>query len=233
MKTRYNEKYFLERDVLIPHLADTIRRVCQKYNLKKVIDIGCGSGQLVKYLNNHRIKTFGCDNSTIAVKTAQKINKKNTIIKAQATRLPFKQKTFDLVTCISVIEHLTETDGEKLIQEAKRILTDKGYLFVVTPNFATPIRLIQGNKWFAYSDKTHLFYYSPDSITQLLKKYGFTKIKFSFFLAYQPSLEWEFPGFLGKLPGFVKKILVYLVFTSPLLMLRNSFWVLAQNEKKS
>lgn len=226
----YTKNYFYERDLLIPHLAQTIKKLMVKNQLQKVLDVGCGTGRLVKFLNSKGFVAFGCDNCPNAVRVAQKLNNKLTIKLASATKLPFKKNSFDLVTAISVIEHLTHNEGKKFLEEAKRVLKPKGYIFLVTPNFATPLRIIQGSKWFGYSDPTHLTFYTPASLKKILFRFGFKNAQTQFQIDWRKSLNWEFPSIAAKLPKFLKKILVFLVFTSPFSIIRNSFWTLAQKD---
>lgn len=87
----YNYKYFEERDVLDWHLAETIRMLVEKNEFKLILDVGCGTGKLVKYLLDNNFDAWGCDNSKEALKFARKLHKKR-IIKASATNLPFKKQ---------------------------------------------------------------------------------------------------------------------------------------------
>lgn len=230
MKTLYNKKYFEQRDFLSPHLADLIKNLIKNYHLEKALDVGCSTGRLVHFLNQTNLVAYGCDISDEAIRVARKINKAKSIIKASATDLPFKNKTFDLVTALSVIEHLTPYQAQKFLSEASRVLKPGGVIFLVSPNFSTPIRLIQGKKWFGYTDPTHINFYTPTQLSVLVKKYGFNNIRFQFKLNYHQSFDWEFPSLFSKLPKTIKKILIYLLFSSPLHIIRNSFWIAAQKD---
>lgn len=224
----YDKDYFQKRDLLIPHLAEAIKDMMLKNHLQKVLDVGCGTGLLVKFMNTHRFRAIGCDASPEAVKEAKKTSGSRNIILSQASDLPFQSSSFDLVTSISLVEHLTQKEAIKFIKEAKRILKKNGFIFLVTPNFATPLRILSGGKWFAYQDPTHVNFFTPRSLSNLLVENGFKKPQTIFSIKYQKSLEWEFPGILGKLPKSVKKILVYLLFTTSFAVIRNSFWISAQ-----
>src|SRR3989304_4817174 len=105
----YTKNYFCGHDVLIPHLAQGIIKLMPKNKLKKVLDVGCGTGRLVKHLNKQSLRSspaergaglkqsfraIGCDNSPNAVRIAQKLNNKLTIKLASATKLPFKKNSF-------------------------------------------------------------------------------------------------------------------------------------------
>lgn len=228
MNKYYSQHYFKERDFLIPHLAEAIRHFMREHKLTTALDVGCGTGRLVEFLNNKRFQALGCDNAKDAVREAKKISGKTKIFHCSATKLPFKQASFDLVVAISVVEHLTYKQSESFIREAKRILKPGGYIFLVTPNLLTPIRSLQGKDWFGYSDPTHINFYTPNSLAKELKEFGFKNSKFIFKFKYVKSVLWEFPHIYAKLPKFVKYILIYLLFSTPLYIIRNSFWITAQ-----
>lgn len=218
MSNKYNEQYFSKRDYLDLNIANTIAILMRDKGLKKVLDVGCGIGKLVQFLNNEGFHAYGCDSAYIAIETAKKINKKNTIIRATATKLPFKKNSFDLISAVSIIEHLTKKKVDVFINEAKRILKPHGFIFIVTPNFASPWRFIQGKKWFGYSDPTHITFFTPLSLSNLLKQYGFYNPKF-----------W----FKTSDPSYWKNFAYYLLFSTPFCFIRNSFWIAAQKNEKT
>lgn len=228
----YNKKYFQDRDLLDRHLAATIEMLAQEHGLKKILDVGCGAGKLVKYFNDNDFDAMGCDKFPEAIKIAKIVNNSSSIQQAPATNLPFKNHSFDLVTAISVIEHLTENGAKLFLAEAKRVLKPNGFLFMVTPNFAAPWRHIQGKRWFGYSDPTHTHFYTRKSLSGLLKSHEFNNIKFQFKTIYDPPYEWEPPGLLGKLPRPAKSLITFLLISTPVSAIRNSFWIVAQKSKK-
>lgn len=228
MNKKYSRTYFEERDTLIPHLAQTIAAYAKKNKLKTILDVGCGTGLLVNFLNTNRLQALGCDSSIEAIKASQKNDSQKNIILASATSLPFKANSFDLVTSISVIEHLTKNEALEFIKESKRVLNKNGFIFLVTPNFATPLRILFGKKWFAYQDPTHINFFTPKSLSNLLIKNGFKNPKTRFMIPYSSEIDSQFPMFAKKMPLIFKKILVYLLFNSPLYTIRDSFWISAQ-----
>lgn len=227
-RSLYTKEYFCQRDILSPHIGHSIKIFMDDNGLKKVLDVGCGTGRLVNFLNQAGFAAIGCDSQGIAVEAARKINGKKTIFKATATKLPFKSGSFDLITAISVIEHLTISQAHKFLKEAKRLLKPGGFIFMITPNYTTPIRIIQGERWFGYRDPTHITFFTPNSLAKLLKSEGFSNIKFNFKIKYDPSFDWEFPSFFAKFPKFLKYILIYLFFSPPFSFAKNSFWIAAR-----
>lgn len=224
----YTQSYFHQRDLLDLHLAKTIEFLLERNTSGRVVDMGCGTGKLVRYLADSGFNAYGCEPSLPALRMARAINKPHTIIHAKAERLPFRNNSCTMITGISVIEHLTPTQVSKFLKEAHRLLKKNGILFLVTPNYATIWRSIQGKNWFGYSDPTHINFFTPHSLGQLLQTYGFHSHRFQFRTQYNPPYNWELPGPLSRLPRGLKILLTYLLISTPLWRLRNSFWIAVQ-----
>lgn len=203
MKNNYfDEKYFKHRDYLDPKIASSVENLADRKNLKRILDVGCGTGKLVKYLNSKGFKAQGCDPYV-------KLAKGKIFVKARATKLPYKNGSLDLVTNISVIEHLKKSEATKFLSETTRVLKNGGYIFLVTPNYNSIWRRVQGKKWFGYSDPTHINFYTPNSLAKLLKKHGFKNINFQFRVRN-----------LG--------LINYLIVSTPFWRIRDSFYISAQ-----
>jgi SAM-dependent methyltransferase len=99
----------------------------------KFLDLGCGDGffmdQVIKIFKE--IKVFGVDNSADELKKAKG---KNLNVKRfnLEKRLPYNDGEFDIVYAGELIEHLFDPDF--FLKEANRILKEKGYLLLSTPN---------------------------------------------------------------------------------------------------
>lgn len=119
---------------------------------------------------------LGCDIADEAIKLSGQT-------KASACALPFKKNTFEAVTAVSLIEHLSPNEAEEFLSGAERVLKPKGYLFLVTPNLWSPARVLKRKKWFGYADPTHVQFYSPISLKRLVNRHNFyyDKLCFNFF----------------------------------------------------
>ncbi len=103
----------------------------------KVLDLGCGDGRLLKQLKKGAVGT-GVDLSPSAVKRcrAQKLNAR--VADFDGKRLPFKNKNFDYVVMLDVIEHLYFP--KETLTEARRVGKK---LIVAVPNFASASARLQ------------------------------------------------------------------------------------------
>jgi ubiquinone/menaquinone biosynthesis C-methylase UbiE len=119
------------------HLLLTYRehlRWIKKLNLKdgeRVLDIGCNIGQLLHLMSHQaKIKTVGIDISFEALQNA-KINAFNSfdfVLCSVQKGIPFEDNSFDVITCMDVIEHLE--NPEFVLSEMRRVLKPGGrFLF--------------------------------------------------------------------------------------------------------
>lgn len=97
----------------------------------RVLDIGCGTGMMLKYLSKYG-KTWGIDKDLKAIEYAQKKAPKAKIILGSLPEKLPKGK-FDLVTLLDVIEHV-DKDQEALWTIAN-ILKPQGVLVITVPAY--------------------------------------------------------------------------------------------------
>lgn len=102
----------------------------KRQNLK-ILDAGCGTGAAFPYLKKFG-QVIGVDISEDALKFARK---RGRVIKANITALPFKNNSFDLITCFDVLYHLWVEDYRQAIKEFHRVLKPNGVLFLREPAF--------------------------------------------------------------------------------------------------
>ena len=89
-----------------------------KKGKENVLELGCSSGFLTKYLG----KVTAIDTSEGMLETARKKNPLAKCIPADMFELPFKDGLFDKVVTMRVWNHLNEADLRKAIRESRRVL---------------------------------------------------------------------------------------------------------------
>jgi ubiquinone/menaquinone biosynthesis C-methylase UbiE len=100
-----------------------------------VLDIGCGSGDLLEALSLRIPASIyvGSDISAGRVRLAQtRLGQRAALVQIGSGTLPFATESFDLVFITEVIEHLKNPNH--LLNEAYRILAPQGRLILTTPN---------------------------------------------------------------------------------------------------
>jgi ubiquinone/menaquinone biosynthesis C-methylase UbiE/uncharacterized protein YbaR (Trm112 family) len=89
------------------------------------LDVGCGTGNLLKFGHRHFRSAVGTDVSVNMLKTAQ--DRGYEVLQADASCLPFRPEVFNVVSIFSVLHHLF--DYERFLAEAARVLRPQGYLY--------------------------------------------------------------------------------------------------------
>lgn len=97
----------------------------------KVLDVGCGTGQVVERLNNDGYKTWGVEVSEPNIKHAQARTERCQLY--DGTRLPFENNSFDIVGSFNVLEHVE--DPQLFIAELVRVTRPGGRIVISSPNF--------------------------------------------------------------------------------------------------
>jgi SAM-dependent methyltransferase len=99
---------------------------------KKLLDVSCGTGFLLKAASARGLETYGIDISAEAVKIAQKISPHSKISRGKGESLEFADSTFDYVTCMGSLEHFLDKD--KGLQEMRRVAKDDAGFCIGVPN---------------------------------------------------------------------------------------------------
>ncbi len=96
-----------------------------------ILDIGCGIGHSLDYLNQFSEKLIGVDTDLISLLYARTTTKANYAL-AKAEKLPFKNNTFDKIISFNVLEHIK--DDEKAIKEIRRVAKKGAEILIWVPS---------------------------------------------------------------------------------------------------
>lgn len=126
-------KVFLKPQEDMPRVAKEFK----KNKVKKILDLGCGTGRHVVYLAKQGFKVQGLDISEEGLKQTKKwlkIDKLQANLKIGSiySKLPYNNGTFDAIISTSVIHHAKIKKIRKLIKEMERILKPGGQIFIIT-----------------------------------------------------------------------------------------------------
>ena len=112
----------------------TVTRVLESRRLEGVraLDIGCGFGRWTRWLAQHGAEAVGVDPTEGMLDAARRASPEGTDYrKMSATDLGLPDDHFDLVTCITVIQHLEPDEQEAAIAELARVLRPGGEAVVL------------------------------------------------------------------------------------------------------
>ncbi|MFS8131180.1 MAG: class I SAM-dependent methyltransferase [Candidatus Dojkabacteria bacterium] len=166
---------------------------------KTLLDVGCGGYSPLKDINKTLKKSVGVDGFKPSIDKAKerKTHSENKVINVLELTKHFKDKSFDCVVALDLIEHLTKEEGTKLLKDIERIAKKKVIIF--TPNGFVPQGEYDGNTYqihksgWGYNEMEKKGYkvYGLNGLKSLRGEYA--KVKF------KPEAVWERISYTSKL----------------------------------
>lgn len=132
----------------------------------KLLDVGSGIGSFVHEVKEHGWQVTGLEPDPDARKVG---NEQYGIELEPISRLyQLEPGSFDAITLWHVLEHVH--DLHAYIQQLRRLLTEKGKIFIAVPNYTSRDAASYKENWAAYDVPRHLYHFSPHAIDVLMQK---------------------------------------------------------------
>ena len=141
---------------------------------EQVLDIGCGYGYFLNAAEGHFRRLAGIDVSREAL---GKVNPAFEIRCGEFHSELYPPDFADLVMMSDFVEHLYHPVG--FLTEVHKVLRPGGLLCLITPNCKSLFSRVSGTRWVSFKLPEHVCYYSPSSISRLLKVTGFYPVLIS------------------------------------------------------
>lgn len=186
----------MEAELIIglAHLAPTSR----------VLEVGCGSGELLRRLEFNSVVAMGVDLSQDGLIMAKARMDRGDLappllINARAESLPLKDASFDAVVAQHLLEHIH--NPIEALREWRRVLRPGGVVALVTPNALYPDQTL-------FDDPSHVDLFTPDTLRSALESSGFKVVHLSTLFPYLGRtrlarfLSIRLAPIAHRLPGF-------------------------------
>ncbi|MGH9504271.1 MAG: class I SAM-dependent methyltransferase [Terriglobales bacterium] len=118
-----------------------------------VLDIGSGVGSFVVACRRRGFHAFGIEPDRIgqgarisSIQIARRRLENQVFAVGVGERLPFADRSFDLITMNQVMEHVSEQSA--MLREALRVLKHKGAIYIASPNYLRFYEPHYKIKWF-------------------------------------------------------------------------------------
>ncbi|MCL0079285.1 class I SAM-dependent methyltransferase [Dehalococcoidia bacterium] len=111
-----------------------------------ILDIGCGVGHDLRYLDECGWKVYGIDNNVEKIEKAKTSCGVNGVQVGDILQLPFPSEFFDAVYCRNVLHYLNAEEIPVAVNESLRVLKKEGYFFFMFFSIKDKVR--HGNTLF-------------------------------------------------------------------------------------
>lgn len=171
----YTEDQLLKRVFFRRRAEELFNRVEKLVPPGSLLDVGCAIGTELAVGRARGWKVTGIELSESSVRIAREAGFDVRSVPLVKNRFP--DHSFDLITMNHVLEHVAHTPA--FMREVRRILSDRGLLFISLPNVhAWRFYLQRGSySWTFHGD--HYIHFSVRTLPQLLKRYAFEVLDIS------------------------------------------------------
>lgn len=134
----------------------------------RLLDVGCGSGELLEAARDRGWDTVGVEvvEESVAVARARGLDIRHGLL--QESGLP--ERHFDVVSAFHVLEHMN--DGTEFLQLIARWVRPGGHVCIEVPNWRSFARRNSGDRWIHLRPLEHLAHYEPKTLTATLLRAG-------------------------------------------------------------
>jgi len=167
---KYGERFKDEMDDK-PFDRDCLNRLVREAGeLGPICDLGCGPGQIARYLHRQGVKTLGVDLSANMIVEAQRLNPEIHFHQGDMLSLPDADNSWGGIAAFYCIIHIPREQIVNALQEMKRVLKPGGILLLAF-HIGTEIKHL--DEWWDKPVNLDFAFYLPTEMASWLKEAGF------------------------------------------------------------
>lgn len=161
LKPDYDEAYYRSREGWpdFRQEVEALLKLSLPSQEARVLELGCGSGELLGHLERRTRLAVGVDLSPEGLRLARH-GKRVSVLGARVESLPFRAESFDAIVAQHLVEHLPHP--VEAMGEWHRVLRPGGVLALVTPNAGHPDPGL-------FDDPTHVSLFTAQTLRSALE----------------------------------------------------------------
>jgi SAM-dependent methyltransferase len=158
-----------------------------------LLDIGCNWGRWTIAAARKGYRPIGIDPSFEAIVAARRIARQLGVadaryLVADARRLPFADRTFDVVFSYGVLQHFSKSDVVIAVDEIARVLASDGYSWVQMPNALGALNAVRlAQRRFREGEAFEVRYWRPSELKRAFGRIGPTELSTDGFFTLNPQ----------------------------------------------
>ena len=184
----YSEGYFMEGDserdraITSAMKAETARMYLDRLveymgpQRGRLLEMGCGGGHFLQAARDAGFQIQGMDVSAHCCKIANQRLGGDFVLCGDVENLEPPAELYDVCALFDVIEHVR--NPVHLLQRVRTFLNPDGVLFLCTPSLDSWSARVMRDRWAEFKTE-HLYYFSVETIQNLLAKTGFHRVEIS------------------------------------------------------
>lgn len=174
----YYDTYYPEPSLSPPAFVQTrleeITAGFERYRQNnRLLDIGCGAGNLLQAARKNGWNAQGLDVVPSAIKHVRELGFE--VFQGEIQNAGLPSAHFDVITAAEILEHLS--DPRSLLVEVVRLLRPGGLFWTTTPHARGLSSRVLGLKWRCVWPPEHLQLFSVGGLKTLLRDVGFGQIR--------------------------------------------------------
>jgi ubiquinone/menaquinone biosynthesis C-methylase UbiE len=166
------------------------RKICQLVNLQdgiKVLDVGCGTGSLLKELSGFgkELNLYGVDVSPEMIRASRrklKDEKHVELYEGSAADLPFESNFFDYVMCMNSLHH--HADPNQSLTEMTRVLKPGGIMILMDGFVDSTVQKVLSRAANVLRNEGKIHRFKREELQRIFRSLGFESITQQTFLFF-------------------------------------------------
>jgi len=171
-----NYVVYLMMRIIVPVASYYDAKSRHIFNVKgkpgKLLDVGCGNGEFLRFANNFGWSVVGVDFDEGAVAEARS---GGLDVRTGGVDVINEKEKFDFISLSHVIEHVY--NPVELIQSCYLLLNDGGTLWLETPNIESMGYAIYKSNWRGLEPPRHILLFNQASLNEVLLNSGFVSVE--------------------------------------------------------
>ena len=152
----------------------------------KILEAGCGKGQIVAALKTRGYKVTGLDFAESTINDIKRFQPDLDVVEGNLKNIPFEDKHFSAYLSFGVIEHfINQSEVKEILDEAIRVTKDR--VFISVPYLSKGVRKsFENKKVEEYNGEGNFYqyYFGEKEIEKYLESFGLKPYKKVFYATH-------------------------------------------------